>query len=44
VYRSGEYIPPPPYYGTLSWVFGAVVLVLGIVALRLYLGAFRKRE
>jgi hypothetical protein len=44
VFRSGEYVPPPAYYGTLAWVFGAVVLVLGLVALRLYIGAFRRKE
>jgi len=44
VQRAGEYVPPPPYYTTMAWVFGAVVLVLGVVALRLYLRSFRKRE
>lgn len=44
VHRAGEYVPPPAYYNTMAWVFGAVVLVLGLVAIRLYLRAFRRRE
>jgi WD40 repeat protein len=43
VHRSGEYIPPPPYYGTLAWVFGAVVLAIGLVALKFYIGGYRKK-
>ena len=44
VFRAGEYVPPPPYFGTMAWVFGAIVLVLGLLALKLYIGAYRKRE
>lgn len=44
VLRAGEYVPPPPYYGTMAWIFGAVVLAMGLMALRLYLRAFRKRD
>jgi len=44
VYLAGEYVPPPPYYNTMAWVFGALVLVLGLLALKLYISAYRKRE
>ncbi|MBM4249537.1 MAG: hypothetical protein FJ149_08930 [Euryarchaeota archaeon] len=43
VFRSGEYVPPPPYYGALAWAFGAAVLVLGLLAIRLYIRSARKR-
>jgi hypothetical protein len=42
--RGGEYVPPPPAYKTLIWVFGAVIIVIGLLALRLYLRAFRRKE
>ena len=44
VERAGEYVPPPPFYNTMLWVFGAVMLVIGLLALRLYFRAYRRKE